>query len=134
MKSCENVAIVSDTNDANFESVESDIGALDVVDDNLISRKQTGGSSGSLGMSRWSTEENLSLGDSREVLNNYSSSEKLLGGLRENENNQTESHELEKNTAHDCQSTSSDSGIQSVESVTINEETDHNEVISSYDA
>ena len=46
MKSCENVVSVSDANDANFESVESDIEALDVVDDNLISRKQIGGSSG----------------------------------------------------------------------------------------
>jgi len=130
MKSCENVVSVSDANDANFESVESDIEALDVVDDNLISRKQIGGSSGSLGMSRWSTEENLSLGDSREALNKYSSSEKLLGGLRENENSEAESHELEKNAAHDSQSTSSDSGIQSVESVTVNEESDHNEVVS----
>ena len=46
MKSCENVVSVSDAKDANFESVESDIEALDVVDDNLISRKQIGGSSG----------------------------------------------------------------------------------------
>ena len=46
MKSCENVVSVSDAKDANFESVESDIEALDVVDDNLISRKKIGGSSG----------------------------------------------------------------------------------------
>ena len=46
MKSCENVVSVSDAKDANFESVESDIEALDVVNDNLISRKQIGGSSG----------------------------------------------------------------------------------------
>ena len=62
-------------------------------------------------MSRWSTEENLSLGDSREALNKYSSSEKLLGGLRENENSEAESHELEKNAAHDSQSTSSGAKI-----------------------
>merc|ERR1719187_958529 len=60
--------------------------ARDVVKDTAIleeslavtsEKRLSRGSHGSLGLSRWSTEENLSIGDSREVLNTGGSKEML---------------------------------------------------------
>ena len=109
MKSCENVAVINDdTHD------DSDDEAKDTIDDQMlnISKHDKIGSSSSLGLSRWSTEENLSLGDSREALNSFPSSDKLVV-----EKFSSDVHDAsDKNITADSQSTSSDSGIQSVES------------------
>ena len=123
MKSCENVSILNDGGDI----VESDEEAKDTIDEHMICVGKTNktGSSSSLGLSRWSTEENLSLGDSREALNSCSSSEKLMI-VRESVADEV-SEVTEKNINHDNQSTSSDSGIQSVESVINNDDPTDND-------
>jgi len=89
-----------------------------LVDDKRLSR----GSRGSLGMSRWSTEENLSIGDSREVLNMTGSKEVLnLTGSREVLNTSGSTSDSKdgifkpaNSSIHDSYSNSTDSGIQSV--------------------
>ena len=72
------------------------------------------GSGGSVGMSRWSTEENLSGGDSTEVLSTARSTEELktVSSTADKINTTTTT----TNTCIDSHSNSTDSGIQSVES------------------
>ena len=108
MRSCENVAVNSkDSQDNN-----SDDEAKDTIDDQMlkITKADKMRSSSSLGMSRWSTEENLSLGGSRETRNSHPAADKLFADTHTDA--QDEEHG-EKNVTQDIQSTSSDSGIQS---------------------
>ena len=92
------------------ESCEDE--AKDVVEEGfrLNSKKVKMGSGSSLGLSRWSTEENLSLGDSKEVLD-ISQSQEMLNVSKEEQINTGE-----ETSNQDSHSTSSDSGIHSVES------------------
>jgi len=88
--------------------------SLAVTSEKRLSR----GSHGSLGLSRWSTEENLSMGDSREGLNTEGSKEMLTvsNPLAENDPNPA------ARSCLDSHSSSSDSGIQSVGSHTPEED------------
>ena len=92
------------------ESCEDE--AKDVVEEGfcLNSKKVKMGSGSSLGLSRWSTEENLSLEDSKEVLD-ISQSQEMLNVSKEEQSNTGE-----ETSNQDNHSTSSDSGIHSVES------------------
>ena len=92
----------------------------DEEEENLTTseKRLSRGSPGKLGLSRWSTEENLSIGDSREGLNTEGSNEML-----------TVPNQLVNNDASaptraclDSHSSSSDSGIQSVGSQTPEED------------
>ena len=127
MKSCENVSVL--TNDVK-DTVEDDLmdkdspedaETKDRVDEQMLNINKMDsklGSASSLGMSRWSTEENLSLGDSREALNNFLLSDKPPEDIGRVTNPNDDSQD-DKNMSQDTQdthSTSSDSGIQSVES------------------
>ena len=85
MKSCENVSSIKHDNNARDDA--SDVEAKDCDKDCVESA----------GLSRWSTEENLSVGDSREALDSLSPA---------------------REEPSESQSTGSDSGIHSVESVT----------------
>jgi len=80
-----------------------------LVDDKRLSR-------GSLGMSRWSTEENLSIGDSREVLNISDSKEEILNISGSTSDSKDGIFKTTNTTSsiHDSYSNSTDSGIQSV--------------------
>ena len=105
MKSCENVASIDNDN------TTSDDETKDTIDDQVrskVAKKDQMGSSSSLGLSRWSTEENLSVGDSREGLNTLQSPGETPPVREE----PCETH---------SQSTGSDSGIHSVESVPSNQ-------------
>ena len=102
MKSCENVSSLNDN--------ASDDEAKDRVEDGVMARPaktEMSGSSSSLGLSRWSTEENLSVGDSGETLNSPGTS----GTVR--------AEAAAREEPCESQSTGSDSGIHSVESVSL---------------
>ena len=118
MKSCENISVLRDES-AEDQSEEE---AKDTIDDQMlkISRVDKLGSASSLGMSRWSTEENLSIRDSRETLNRIDSRD-ALNLSRSNEKLQVDT---DKMSGNDSQSNSSDSGIHSVESAHTTD-TDH---------
>jgi len=88
--------------------------SLSVTSGKRLSR----GSRGSLGLSRWSTEENLSIGDSREVLNTGGSKEMLNISSTLPESGPSTC----TRTCLDSHSSSSDSGIQSVGSHTPEED------------
>ena len=108
MKSCENVASLDNDNPSDDET-------KDTIDDQVMSKvakKDQMGSSSSLGLSRWSTEENLSVGDSREGLNTLSPGESSRC--------ETETPPVREEPC-ESQSTGSDSGIHSVESVPTNQ-------------
>ena len=134
MKSCENVSVLADgintqdsvvkataDDDITDKDSHEDLEAKDTIDEQMPSINKMDsrlGSASSLGMSRWSTEENLSLGDSREALNNFLMSDKPPedqgpGVAATNDDSQDDG---DKNMSQDNHSTSSDSGIQSVES------------------
>ena len=121
MKSCENIAVTHDEEDSEDE-------AKDTVDDQMlkITKVDKLGSSSSLGMSRWSTEENLSLGDSREALNSFASTERLqtsdsrevLNSFSSPERPGLETSDYRPETS-DSHSNSSDSGIHSAHNLSL---------------
>ena len=113
MKSCENVSSLD--NDNNTHTHTSDDETKDTIEDQVmtkVAKKDQMGSSSSLGLSRWSTEENLSVGDSREGLNTLSP-----GDISRCE---TETPPVKEEPC-ESQSTGSDSGIHSVESLPSNQ-------------
>eukprot|EP00090_Calanus_glacialis_P013279 TRINITY_DN21915_c0_g1_i1.p1 TRINITY_DN21915_c0_g1~~TRINITY_DN21915_c0_g1_i1.p1 ORF type:complete len:657 (-),score=229.25 TRINITY_DN21915_c0_g1_i1:81-2051(-) len=100
--------------------IVEDTGGLGGSSGSLTDDKRKKGSQGSLSMSRWSTEENLSIGDSREVLNMVGSKESLNGSKEilntsgSTSDIKEENVEVNTNTFQDAYSNGTDSGIQSV--------------------
>ena len=123
MQSCENVSVLADSVDKEKDTMNKDGSedeAKDTIDEQMLSINKMDaklGSSSSLGLSRWSTEENLSLGDSREALNTFLLTDKSPGEREGVSHGNDDSREdADKTMSQDNHSTSSDSGIQSVES------------------
>jgi len=128
----------AESNEEEFDEardIVDDTGGLGGSSGSLADEKRKKGSQGSLGMSRWSTEENLSIGDSREVLNMVGSKESLnmvgskeslnINGSKEilntsgstsdiKEEEEKEVNRMNIHTFQDAYSNGTDSGIQSV--------------------